>query len=149
MQKKRTKRNIREHDRLLVWVFAGFALVVFLLNFFAADIEYSDDENRPLAQRPEATDEGVKSGEYFSDYDSYYEDQFFDRSGWMRLRFRLSYLAGRREFDGVYIGKDGSLLPDPAERKKTLRYMRFAPLLGVIVAVVLILTWVVPYTISK
>ncbi len=38
---------------------------------------------------------------------------------------------------------------DPAERKKTLRYMRFAPLLGLIVAVVLILTWVVPYMISK
>ena len=38
---------------------------------------------------------------------------------------------------------------DPAERAKTLKYMRFAPFLGILVAVVLILVWVVPYMISK
>ena len=34
---------------------------------------------------------------------------------------------------------------DPAERAITLKYMRFAPILGVVVAVVLILVWAVPY----
>ena len=38
---------------------------------------------------------------------------------------------------------------DPAERKKTLNYMKFAPVLGMIVAVVLILVWVVPYVTKK
>ena len=38
---------------------------------------------------------------------------------------------------------------DPEERKKTLRFMKFAPVLGLAVAVILILTWAVPYTISK
>ena len=38
---------------------------------------------------------------------------------------------------------------DSTERAKTLKYMRFAPFLGILVAVVLILVWVVPYMISK
>lgn len=38
---------------------------------------------------------------------------------------------------------------DPAEMKKTLRYMRFAPLLGVVVAVILVVVWVVPYMATK
>lgn len=38
---------------------------------------------------------------------------------------------------------------DPVEMQKTLAYMKFAPLLGVIVTIVLIVVWVVPYSISK
>ena len=38
---------------------------------------------------------------------------------------------------------------DPAERRKTLRVMRLAPLLGVLVTAVLVLVWVVPYLMSK
>lgn len=38
---------------------------------------------------------------------------------------------------------------DPKEREKTLKYMKLAPVLGIIVATVLTLVWAVPYTISK
>lgn len=38
---------------------------------------------------------------------------------------------------------------DPKERAKTLKYMRFAPALGVVVAVILILVWAVPYMTTK
>ena len=38
---------------------------------------------------------------------------------------------------------------DPREREKTLKYMRFAPILGVLVTVVLVLTWVLPYMLAK
>ena len=34
---------------------------------------------------------------------------------------------------------------DPQERKKTLQYMRFAPLLGILIMAILILVWAAPY----
>lgn len=34
---------------------------------------------------------------------------------------------------------------DPVERKKTLKYMRFAPILGIVVSCILIFVWVIPY----
>lgn len=37
---------------------------------------------------------------------------------------------------------------DPGERAKTLRYMRFAPALGVLVAVILLCVWAIPYVYS-
>lgn len=45
------------------------------------------------------------------------------------------------------------IIPDeeknPSEMKKTLNYMKFAPILGVIVAIILILVWAIPYITSK
>lgn len=45
------------------------------------------------------------------------------------------------------------VIPDeekyPKEMEKTLKYMKLAPVLGIIVAIVLILVWVVPYMMSK
>lgn len=38
---------------------------------------------------------------------------------------------------------------DPAERAKTLRYMKFAPVLGILVTVILIVVWVIPYMMTK
>lgn len=38
---------------------------------------------------------------------------------------------------------------DPKEMQKTLRYMKFAPVLGVIIAVILIVVWVIPYVTTK
>lgn len=38
---------------------------------------------------------------------------------------------------------------NPEDRKKTLKYMRFAPVLGLVVTVVLIITWVIPYVTQK
>ena len=34
---------------------------------------------------------------------------------------------------------------DPVEMQKTLSYMKFAPILGIIVSIILILVWVIPY----
>lgn len=38
---------------------------------------------------------------------------------------------------------------NPEEMKKTLKYMKMAPLLGGVVAVILIILWVVPYTMGR
>ena len=38
---------------------------------------------------------------------------------------------------------------DPKEMQKTLRYMKFAPVLGIIIAVILIAVWVIPYVTTK
>lgn len=38
---------------------------------------------------------------------------------------------------------------DPKEMQKTLNYMKCTPILGIIVSIVLVLVWVVPYMISK
>lgn len=37
----------------------------------------------------------------------------------------------------------------PEEMKKTLQYMKFAPMLGVMVSMILIIVWAIPYMIIK
>ena len=38
---------------------------------------------------------------------------------------------------------------EPAEVRKTLNYLRFAPILGVVIAVILIAVWALPYALTK
>lgn len=84
----------------------GFAALSLLL----PQKQYSDMENRALEQRPEVSLDGIKAGEYQKQYEKYLSDQIYFRDGWVKLASTMERLAGRREMNGVYIGKDGYLL---------------------------------------
>lgn len=53
----------------------------------------------------------------------------------------------REERERLFIVPDSE--KNPSERAKTLKYMRFAHVLGLLVAIILIVVWVVPYMMAK
>lgn len=67
-------------------------------------------ENRNLTPKPVVTKEGLVSGTLFSDFDSYFRDQFIGRSKWIKTSSKLDLALGKKRFVDVVRGKDGWLL---------------------------------------
>ena len=67
-------------------------------------------ENRELQKKPKFTGKKWKKGTYQKQYESYLNDQFFLRDGWVRLAVGMQALLGQKDINGVYLGKDGYLL---------------------------------------
>lgn len=108
------KRLIRQRSfriyRMVTVVFLVFILVVGIVNFVKKDKTYSETENRMLAQKATMTLANLASGEYMTDVENYVTDQFFLRDKWIDLKVMADMALGKRESNGVYIGKDGALL---------------------------------------
>ena len=94
--------------------------LVFLLllyGLWAADLLcpdrlYSDWEKRLLAQKPAPEAEDVLNGSYMEAYEEWLTDQFPARDRWIGLKTRCELLLGKKEIDGIFIGKDGYLFSE-------------------------------------
>ena len=93
----------------LTALFCGFLAVFFAANLLTPDREFSQDENRYLAQKP-SLDAGDftlelpigKSGDFFtgrfmSDFETYLTDQFVGRDEWIAAKAMAERLAGKGE----------------------------------------------------
>lgn len=92
---------------------AAFCAVLFgcaAISCVAPQREYSEMENRSLEQKPEVSWEDIQTGDYQEHYEKYLTDQMFLRDVWVDLAVTMERLEGKREINGVYIGKDGYLL---------------------------------------
>ena len=96
-------------------VFGVLLVLLVLANFIKRDQEFSDEENRMLTQRPKLTWESLMNGDYMTDYESYVSDQFVARNQWITLKLYQDMLLGKKESNGVYLGKDGYLIEKPDE----------------------------------
>ena len=84
-------------------VLALFAIATFLL----PAKEFSDNENRNLAQMPVLSVDTVLSGEFQSGLADFLSDQIPGREFWIRLNTNFKKLMGKTEIGGVWLGKDG------------------------------------------
>lgn len=96
------------------WVFLAFLLVACAFNLFSKDKTYSESENRMLAQKPDFSLHNLASGKYMSDMEDYVTDQFFIRDKWINLKLLEDMALGKRESNGVYIGKQEYLMEIPS-----------------------------------
>ncbi len=94
-------------------IFLLFMIVAIGFNIFMPDKEYSESENRMLAQAPEFSIGNLASGKYMTDMEDYVTDQFFFRDQWINLKLLEDMALGKRESNGVYIGKKGYLMQIP------------------------------------
>ena len=93
-----------------------FAFIVLFFNFFGImleDIDFSEEENRNLMQKPSINLSNIIDGSYAKNVDSYFSDQFFLRNSWIRLKVKLDLICGKRESNGVFIGQDDYLMEIP------------------------------------
>lgn len=88
---------------------------IFIFGFTAAtmlkpDAEYSETENRSLAQMPPVTADTVFSGEFEADYETYLTDQFVLRDRWIGLKTSVERALLKQESKDIYFAKDGYLI---------------------------------------
>lgn len=81
-----------------------------LVYYIVPQKENSVMENRLLETRPEPVLEDILSGDYQEHYETYLNDQIYGRDWWVRMAAEMERLAGKKDINGVYIGKDGYLL---------------------------------------
>ncbi len=86
--------------------------------------EFSDLENRVLATEPKLTGKSILSGDYQKKYETYLSDQIFLRDTWVSIYAEMQRALGKKEVNGVYLGRDGYLIEkysdddfDPVQEK--------------------------------
>ena len=139
----------KKYSKFITCLFCGLLAFLFAANALTPDKDFSEIENRSLAQRPKLTvkdlsignlltDKGAfYTGKFMSDYETYVTDQFVARDGWVATKAWSERLSGKQENNGVYFCDDGSLItrfdqPDESRVEKNLGYVeKFAQSAGV------------------
>lgn len=80
-----------------------------VINAATPDRTLSESENRILEQLPTFSMRSLLSGTFTSDYETYVSDQFAFRDRWIGLKTDTDRAMGKRDSNGIYLGKDGSL----------------------------------------
>ena len=92
---------------VLFSLFIGGILVGSLL---APDKEFSELENRYLQTPPKLSLEDLQSGKFMEDAEDYVNDHVIGRDFWVALKAWSERLSGKQENNGVYFGKEDTLL---------------------------------------
>ncbi len=113
--KRRTpfQRNRRMQGQLLGYLLIGCVAAFLVLSLLVPDKDFSESENRSLAQFPALSD--LLDGSFLNDLDDYFADQFPGRDLWMSLNLGVNKLLGQKEVSGVYLCGDGYLMQVPSD----------------------------------
>ena len=100
--------------------FLLFLVLFFLLLLFLPRREFSEQENRYLAQPPRFRFSALVSGSFTRDAEDSITDQFPLRDRWIGLKSRLERAAGKTENNGVFFCSRDTLIsrfPQPEEKQ--------------------------------
>lgn len=102
-------------------------IVLDLLFLASPKKEFSENENRYLASFPKITAESISSGDFTAELNHWLSDHFPFRDGFMNLKTQAELLEGRKEINGIFIGRDGYLIEPyqkPEHPEKTIRCLK-------------------------
>ncbi|WP_152392928.1 DHHW family protein [Paenibacillus guangzhouensis] len=111
-------RYIKTHRNLLALLLLLFIGVIAGLNVVMPVRTFSDSENRMLKQLPHFSLQALLSGTFIADFEKYVSDQFVFRDMWIGAKTDTDRIMGKKESNGIYLGKDGYLIQNfspPAE----------------------------------
>lgn len=100
----------KKSDYIIVVLFLIFIYGITLANLIVKDKEFSEMENRNLAQKPEFVVSDILSGSYMKDYESYITDQFVARDVFVGAKSISERVLGKKVNNDVYYGADGYLI---------------------------------------
>lgn len=96
--------------KINIFLFCLIMIGLVTANILTPERYFSQNENRILASRPEFNMEDLLKGKFGSDYESYITDQFAGRDSWIKLKNYSELALQKKELNGVYLAKDGSLI---------------------------------------
>lgn len=91
---------------LLLLFIGGVALATML----TPEKTFSETENRVLEGRPSFSLRVLLSGQFTADYERYTSDQVAFRNLWVGMKTDVDRALGKRESQGIFLGKDGYLM---------------------------------------
>lgn len=112
-RRQKAAQQRRTHNVMLAGIFLLILLVFAIINLCTKTREFSETENRSLAQMPAFSLTSLADGSYFSGITDAFNDQFFARDGWISMKLREDSLLGRKESGGVYLCDNGYLIAAP------------------------------------
>lgn len=101
--------------KILIAVFLIFIFGFAAAGFICKDRDFSEMENRNLAQFPEFSFEKLKSGDFTGGVESYMSDQVFLKDQLVSLKTDCERAVLKTYQNGVYFGKDGYYLQQYTE----------------------------------
>ena len=115
MQREKDKKKLKKGEILAGWIVIILIFVITVANIVLPDRDFSEKENRMLAQRPELSVTSLFDGRFMSHSESWLSDQFALRDLWISVRSRFQLLMGKNDSNGVYRGERGYLFQAPSE----------------------------------
>ncbi|MFJ6265822.1 DHHW family protein [Lysinibacillus xylanilyticus] len=98
------------YKRTLTCMLSLFIGGMFSINLLTSNKLFSDSENRNLEQLPKFSIQNLLEKQYTPSYEKYISDQFAFRDFWISMKSDIDRTIGKKENNGVYIGKSGFLL---------------------------------------
>lgn len=96
-----------------MFVFLIFIYGMALWFLFAPKTDYSSSEKRYLQEFPETSVENIASGEFGSEFESYFADHFPSRNFWVGFNAYYNLEIGNNGASGVYKCDNGYLINKP------------------------------------
>lgn len=112
MEKENLFKKIKEklNTILTVVIFLILIALFTVAGLLKKDRVFSPSENRYLAQKPEFSADSFFKGDFATDYEEYITDQFIGRDRWIAVKTMTELALGKKDINGVYIGKDDYLI---------------------------------------
>lgn len=88
----------------LLYSFFIVLALLSILDIIKPDKTFSDLENRNLKQKVKFTVEGFWDNSFQQNYESYINDQFIFRDGWIDIKSRSEFCLGKIENNGIIYG---------------------------------------------
>ena len=119
-KKEKTSAPQAERMQVLTAVLVSVVTVLLTVMFLISPKQsFSENENRVLAKLPEFTPKSLKDGSFTNGLNRYLSDHFPFRDLFMTLKCETEIRLGRKEINGVFIGKDGYYIDEYRTPKNT------------------------------
>ena len=91
-------------------VFLTFIFSYTVRNLLTPEKTFSENENRVLAKAPDASIKNILFGDFDTEFENWFSDQFIGRDGWIQAKSTMRRTAGAIENNEVYFGGNGRLI---------------------------------------
>ncbi len=100
---------MKKENKSFFIIFMTVWILLVVLNFIIPTKSFSEQENRYMAKFPKFTFANLVSGKYSEELNDYINDHFVFRNAWLKTKSFTELALGKKENNGVYIGKNGFL----------------------------------------
>ena len=118
----------KRYSIFLTALFCAFLGGMALLSLLLPKESFSELENRYLQKAPALSLSAIESGKFMEEAEDYVSDHIAGRDFWVALKAWSERLSGKRENEGVYFGREDTLLnqvadPDEKQLSQAMDYL--------------------------
>ena len=86
---------------------SGMVLCLTVLFMITEKKDFSENENRYLAELPKFGLRQIREGTYMDGLTDYVSDHFPFRDFWIGIKSKAEMLSGKKKINGIFLAEDG------------------------------------------